>query len=108
MTTSILIFALLVWASLVGLAVMLLRQPKKRKTQDELEALVAALKNRVIDLEDRLEHFVKREAVRRGRETKDAAQGDLDLGNNPLASRRATLEALRTKVARDRMARGTL
>lgn len=67
------IVGLVVWLSLVGLAVALLvtRTPQKRRTPDEWEATVAALKNRVIDLEDKHESFVKRQAVRSGRQRAD-------------------------------------
>lgn len=59
------------WLSVVGVValVLLLRQPKRRKPVDELEAVDAALRNRLVDLEDKFEHYVKRENVRaqRGR-----------------------------------------
>jgi hypothetical protein len=49
--------------------ILLLRQPRRRKPVDELEAADAALRARIVDLEDRLEHFVKRTAGRLSRES---------------------------------------
>jgi len=73
-----------VWVSLVlgALALVVLRSPKRRKPVDELEAADAALRNRLVDLEDRFEHYVKREAVRtmRGKKDVDEAQAVLPLG----------------------------
>jgi len=75
---------LVVWLSLVGgaLALLVLRSPKRRKPVDELEAADAALRNRLVDLEDKFEHYVKREAVRtmRGKKDADDAQTVLPLG----------------------------
>jgi len=75
---------LVVWLSLVGgaLALLVLRSPKRRKPVDELEAADAALRNRLVDLEDKFEHYVKREAVRtmRGKKDVDEAQAVLPLG----------------------------
>jgi hypothetical protein len=94
------IFALLVWASLVGLAVMAMRRPTKRKSQDELEAVLSALKHRIIDLEDQLEHHVKREAVRIGRDKRESAQGALPLSGGLDTDRPARLAALRSEHAK--------
>ena len=69
MTTGAYVLAALVWLSLVAVvcAVLYLRAPRRRKSQDEVEAAFAALKLRLIDLEDKHETFVKRDAVRAGR-----------------------------------------
>lgn len=73
MSTAAWIFLSLVWVSAVVLVVFFfwLRSPKKRKTSDEIEGSISALRGRVTDLDDRLEHHVKREAVRIGREKRD-------------------------------------
>jgi len=59
-----------VWLSLAGLAALYVvqRSPKRRKPVDELEATDQALKNRLIDLEDKFEHHLKRDANRIKRE----------------------------------------
>ena len=69
------IFSGMVWLSLVmvALSFVVLHAPKKRKMTDELEAMIAALKNRLVDLEDKHESFVKREAVRNMRARQDGA-----------------------------------
>lgn len=68
-----------VWLSLVAFAALVLvqRSPRRRKPVDELEATDAALKNRLVDLEDKFEHFVKREAVRAGRAARETTQQTL-------------------------------
>jgi len=105
MTTSTLLFAVLVWVSLVGLAVAWMKQPKRRKTSDELETGIAANRSRILDLEDRLEHFVKREAMRVSREKRDPTQGVLPQGVLPMpgdlgSDRGARLAALRAEHAK--------
>jgi hypothetical protein len=74
---------LVVWLSLVGvgIALLVLRQPRRRKPVDELEAADAALRARVIDLEDKYESAAKRYAVRemRARRELDQDQGVLPL-----------------------------
>lgn len=104
MSNAAWIFLGIVWLSAVTLAVAVVvtRAPKKRKSTDELEAAIAALRNRIIDLEDKLEHHIKREAVRIGRDKKDSAQTDLLAGSDPLSARREALSALRTRVAAQR------
>jgi hypothetical protein len=59
-----------VWLSVVGLLALVFvqRSPKRRKPVDELEATDQALKNRMIDLEDKFEHHLKRDANRIRRE----------------------------------------
>jgi len=58
--------AAVVWLSGVALLAVWLvqRSPKRRKPVDELEATDASLRNRIVDLEDKFEHHVKREAQR--------------------------------------------
>ena len=62
-----------IWLSLAGLAGLYVvqRSPKRRKPVDELEATDQALKNRLIDLEDKFEHHLKRDANRIKREGVD-------------------------------------
>jgi len=100
MTTSTLLFAVLVWVSLVGLAVAWMKQPKRRKTSDELETGIAANRSRILDLEDRFEHFVKREAMRVSREKREPAQGSLPLSGDVGSDRGARLAALRAEHAK--------
>jgi hypothetical protein len=100
-------FAVLVYLSVVAVVGYFLwerRQPKPKaaKTSDELETLLAQYRLRLTDIEDKLEHFIKRTAVRIQRDAKDTAQGHLNLGLDPLASRRAALAELRTKLAERR------
>ena len=76
MTLGVAILVAVVWLSIVALAALLLvqRSPKRRKPVDELEAADQALRGRLVDLEDRLEHFVKRQASRGRREEEPPAQ----------------------------------
>jgi hypothetical protein len=94
----------LVWLSVAALAVAVIitKAPKRRKPVDELEATDAALRNRIIDLEDKLEHHIKREAVRIGRDKRESATPDMFSGTDPLSARREALSALRTRVAGQR------
>jgi len=88
-------------ASLVGLKISQL-SPKRRKPVDELEAADAALRLRLVDLEDKFEHHLKRDAVRLGREKRETQQdlpGIVTPGINDRVSR---LEILRQKVAAQR------
>lgn len=66
MSNAAWLFSAVVWLSLValGVVVALSRAPRRRKPVDELEATDAALRNRLVDLEDKFESYVKREAVR--------------------------------------------
>jgi hypothetical protein len=57
---------------------------------------------RLTDVEDKLEHFIKRNAVRTQRDAKDTAQSHLDIGIDPLVARRAALADLRAKLAEKR------
>jgi len=87
----------IMWVSVVGLilGLALLRAPKKRSTLDVVEGAVAALKLRVVDIEDKFEHYTKREAVRGMRARKDEAESQQPL---PL-DKAAHLSALRARVA---------
>jgi hypothetical protein len=103
MTTGAYIFLATVWLSIVGLAALYLaqRSPKRRKPVDELEAADAALRNRMVDLEDKYESFVKRLAVRDMREKKSSAGEQTTL---PYGVDRATrLAELRSKLAEKRL-----
>ena len=73
MTTAAYFFLSLVWLTVAALTGLYLvqRSPKRRKPVDELEAVDAALRNRLVDLEDKFEHYVKRESVRDMRARKD-------------------------------------
>jgi hypothetical protein len=100
-------FAVLVYLSVVVIVGYFLwerRQPKPKaaKTPDELETLLAQYRLRLTDVEDKLEHFIKRNAVRIQRDAKDTAQSHLDLGIDPLAARRTALADLRAKLAEKR------
>ena len=88
-------FAGLVWLTLACLAGVLLvqRSPKRRKPVDELEATDAALRNRLVDLEDKFEHYVKRENVRDSRARREVETGQ---GVLPL-DRAARLQAVRER-----------
>ncbi len=90
------VFAFMVYASLVCLAIYALRRPplKKPLDRDALEAADAAMRGRITEIEDRFERHVKRDAVRAGREAKldDPAQGTLPL------DRAARLSILRQRA----------
>jgi membrane protein implicated in regulation of membrane protease activity len=97
MNSGALILLGVVWLTVAGLAALVIyqRAPKRRKPADELEAADAALRGRIIDLEDRLEHFVKREATRARRES---GGNDQQLGL-PLDRAGAVLEITRKAKA---------
>jgi membrane protein implicated in regulation of membrane protease activity len=80
MNSGVLILLGVVWLTLSGLAALVVyqRAPKRRKPADELEAADAALRGRINDLEDRFEHFVKRQAGRTSRENADGASRGAD------------------------------
>ena len=103
MTTGAWVFISLAWVSLMGFfaVLIILRQPRRRKPVDELEAADAALRLRMVDLEDKFEHHLKRDAVRTMREKKESAPGLYD-AVDPLSDRRAALAALRSRVAAQR------
>ena len=86
-----------VWLSLVALAALVVVQksPKRRKPVDELEAADAALRLRLIDLEDKFETYCKREAVRLMRARREPEQQELPI------DRKERLSAL-YKRARER------
>lgn len=98
MSSAAYALAAVVWLSLVALAVVVVlqRSPRRRKPVDELEAADAALRNRLVDLEDKFEHYTKREAVRAGRAKREDMVEQPVL---PLADRAAHLSMLRQKVA---------
>jgi hypothetical protein len=75
MNSGALILLGVVWLTIAGLIALTIYQrgPKRRKPADELEAADAALRGRINDLEDRFEHFVKRQAGRASRENADGA-----------------------------------
>jgi hypothetical protein len=87
----------IVWLSLVGLAIayLFVRSPKRRKPVDELEATDAALRNRIVDLEDKFEHHLKRDAVRSLRDRKEQAEEQESLPFD----KAARLSILRRKAA---------
>jgi len=93
------IFFGIVWLSAVGLIALYLiqRSPKRRKPVDELEAADAALRNRMVDLEDKYESFVKRLAVRDMRAKANEAQPELPMG---LSDRDIRLKAIRERGAK--------
>lgn len=85
MSNAVVALAAVVWLSVVGVVAFsfwLRAAPKRRKPVDELEAADSALRNRIVDLEDKFESYVKREAVRGMRARKDAAEMQPEL---PLA-----------------------
>ena len=104
MTNAAYFFLAIVWLSAVALVAVYLvqRSPKRRKPVDELEAADAALRNRMVDLEDKYASFVKRLAVRDMRERKEE-QPEL-----PGLSRAAQLAALRSKLAEKRGSLGAV
>ena len=104
MTNAAYFFLAIVWLSAVALVAVYLvqRSPKRRKPVDELEAADAALRNRMVDLEDKYASFVKRLAVRDMRERRQE-QPDL-----PGLDRGAQLTALRAKLAAKRGALGAV
>jgi len=85
MSSGALILLGVVWLTVAGLFALVIYQrgPKRRKPADELEAADAALRGRINDLEDRFEHFVKRQAGRASREAAD--QPSLPLGDRATA-----------------------
>jgi hypothetical protein len=91
------VFAGIVWLSIIAVVVtvLVLRRPapKKPLERDALEATDAALRARIVDLEDKFEHYVKRETVRdsRARREVDGGQGNLPLDR-----------AVRLQAARER------
>jgi len=80
MNSGILILLGIVWLTVAGIAALVVYQrgPKRRKPVDELEAADAALRGRINDLEDRFEHFVKRQAGRASAAAGDRASGGTD------------------------------
>jgi len=96
----------IVWLSLIGLAVayLITRRPvpKKPLERDALEATDAALRLRIIDLEDKFEAQQKRNAVRAMRERREE---QLEL---PLAEpdRKTRLAAVRARAAAAGLVRG--
>mgnify|MGYP001610452083 CR=1 FL=1 len=97
MTPAAYFFLSLVWLTVAGLVGLYLvqRSPKRRKPVDELEAADAALRNRIVDLEDKFESYTKREAVRGMRARKDAAD---DAQQALPVDRNARLSLLREKA----------
>jgi hypothetical protein len=91
----------LCWLSTVAVLLfwMHTHSPKRRKPVDELEAADAALRNRMLDLEDKYESFVKRLAVRdmRAKRAEDSGQPVL-----PSTNRADELAALRGRLAAKR------
>jgi hypothetical protein len=95
------LFLAVVWlsvAAIVAVAV-LQRSPKRRKPVDELEAADAALRARLIDIEDKFEHYVKREAVRSMRTRQEAVPDQAAL---PGVDRVSRLTELRARLAAKR------
>jgi hypothetical protein len=88
----------------VGVAAVFLivRQPRRRKPIDELEATDAALRNRIVDLEDKFESYTKREAVRSMRARREGSPDQQALPLNPIQDRAARLAELRTRLANKR------
>ncbi len=101
MTNAQAILFAVVWLSVVGLAALILVQkaPKRRKPVDELEAADAALRLQIIDLRDKFEHYVKREAVRFGRAKAEEAAG----GGQPMLPGLGTDRASRLAAVRERI-----
>ena len=106
MTNAAYFFLAIVWLSAVALVGVYLvqRSPKRRKPVDELEAADAALRNRMIDLEDKYSSFVKRLAVRDMRAKKEEV-GQPQLSGIDRATR---LAALRAKLAEKRGSLGSV
>lgn len=106
MSNAAWLFGAIVWLSLVGLGVVVVlsRTPRRRKPVDELEAADAALRNRLVDLEDKFESYVKRENVRSMRAKKEtreeeAPQLDIPLTKEELARRWALQKGVRRGIA---------
>ncbi len=97
MSNAIIALIAVVWLSLIALGAVVLvqRSPKRRKPVDELEAADAALRQRVVTLEDNFERHVKRDAVRAGRAVKEDAQTELGLTDSP----QSRLAAVRARLA---------
>lgn len=101
MSNAAYLFLAVVWlsvAAIVAVAV-LQRSPKRRKPVDELEAADAALRARLIDIEDKFEHYVKRESVRDMRARRESAPEQPSL---PGVDRVSRLNELRAKLAAKR------
>lgn len=108
MSDAALVFSALVWVSTLAalLIFVWLRAPKRRKAVDELEAVDAALRNRIVDLEDKFETYTKREAVRYMRARKDAStQEELPL---PLNKEQRKADLVRRWNAQRGMSHGTV
>ena len=94
MTNAAWLFMGIVWVTLGALAGLFLmqRSPRRRKPVDELEAADAALRNRILDLEDKYESFVKRLAVRDMRAKKEQPEQENPPGFTDKASRLAAVQ----------------
>jgi hypothetical protein len=105
MNAELAIVVSVVWLSLAALAAVVIvqRSPKRRKPVDELEAADAALRARLLDLEDKFEHYVKREAVRNMRTRQESAPDQPPL---PGVDRLSRLAELRAKLAAKRVQGG--
>jgi hypothetical protein len=103
-TNAAYFFLASVWLSVVALVGVYLvqRSPKRRKPVDELEAADAALRNRMVDLEDKYSSFVKRLAVRDMRERREEAP------EIPGLDRATRLASLRAKLAEKRGSLGAV
>jgi hypothetical protein len=70
------VIAAVLYCTTLAAVLWYLTRPKQKppKASDELELSIQALRGRVLDLEDRFEHYVKRESVRAGRAAERAPQ----------------------------------
>lgn len=111
MSSGAWVFLGLVWASVAALVALLMvqRAPKRRKPVDELEATDAALRNRIVDLEDKFEAYTKRENVRQSRariESEGAGVGRLPIKPAVGGDRSSYLAALRMRARERGLIRG--
>jgi hypothetical protein len=102
MSNAAYFFLTMVWLSVVSLVAVAVaqRSPKRRKPVDELEAADAALRNRLVDLEDKFEHYVKRESVRDMRARREGGAGEQP--PPPGIDRASRLLELRARLAAKR------
>jgi len=71
----------------------------KRASPDDIDAAISAIRGRCVDMEDRIESYIKRDAVRSTRALKEK-EGQLPLMEND--SKMARMSALRARHSANR------